>query len=920
MGSARQVCLRVAGSIPGETDKDGSGTRRFLCRSGRSAAGAADGMRANTKGTTGRSEGLARRWLAFYVALAVVEIVALGFTIQLYRQLGSDYVASVHEATIWAERVARFGRIEALGNEILFSTRAKLRPAGALDGGRLEAGVGRFGQQLERARKELEEAPRTAGLHALASDLESASALMKKFGADAWVVATYLKQGLAAQAAQSTYALNQTAASVREVLQRLTASARAGQKEFLLDQGRAAAAGWAAGWFLVLVAGVLLVSVVVHSIQLFRHARRAVDAADAGVRSKSAFLSRMGYAIRTPMNSIIGLTEVVLDTRLTTEQRASLETVRTSAEELLWSLTNVLDYAKAQAGRLSLEKAPLDVRACIHDVARTMGRRASAKGVELVWNVDAEVPHSLIGDAKRLQQVIGNLVENAITYTDAGEVVVKARSKVGDGDEYVLSFDVSDTGAGIPEEKRRGLFEAFHHEARAAGSSEGVGIGLAIAAELVSRMGGKIDVRSEIGRGTTFRFSARFDVDPDAVQREKVESASELRGLRVLVVDDNSTGRQILCGMLRGARAVPAAAPGAEEAIAMLRTANEAGRPYSVALVDVEMPRVGGIELADQIQADPSLASTTLVALGVTGESDEAQTCREVGMDGYLPKPIRATDLIDELRAVVAARGEVDHRGPHSSGHRRLRVLLADDNRVDRRLGVRLLEKRGHEVVAVENGDEAVDRCAREPFDLVLMDVQMPQLDGLEATRVIRERERRTGRHVPIIALTAHDMKGRCAEVGMDDYVTKPVDAFEVNEVITRHVATQESHMEDSQMETAGTRPMDEEAALERAGGEHSLLVELAHMCLADTPAALDNIRGAVADGDAKGVQRAAHKLKGSLLVLAADPASEAAYRLETIGAEGSLDAAATALAALEREIERLQPELARLAESVPLD
>ncbi len=867
----------------------------------------------------GCSSGLRIRWPVFYLGIALIELLVVALVIQLYRGVALEYRASVAQSATWAGRVAQLGRLEVLGNDVLSSTRAKLAPGPNLESGRREAGLGEFAKQLERVREELGRAPSTPQVTALSKDLESVSSLMNGYGADAWVVVSYVRDGLTEQAARENQALNQTAASVRGVLRRMASTARGEQEKLLFQQERTATSAQGAAWTLVAAVVLLLGLIVLHTIQLFRRARRFAAAADAGVRSRSAFLTRMGYAIRTPMNSIIGMTEVVLDTPLTSEQKSSLETVRSSAEELLWTLTNVLDYAKAQAGRLSLEKASFDVRVCIHDVVRTMASRARAKGIEIVWSVDAEVPHSVRGDAKRLQRVIGNLVDNAITYTDFGEVVVHARTDARRDDEIVLSFDVSDTGTGIPDEKRRRLFDAFHEQAREAGSAEGIGLGLATSAELVAQMGGEIDVESEVGRGTTFRFTAFLEADADAANRAPIESGSDLRGLRVLVVDDNASSRQILCGMLRGAGAVPAPAESADEAIAMLRAANEAGRPYAVALVDLEMPQVGGLEFAQQIRADSVLSTTTLVALGATGENDEGQQCREIGMAGYLPKPIRASELIDVMHGVVAATGVPQRGRDANGGFGRLRVLLADDNRVDRRLGARLLEKRGHDVVAVENGNEAIEVSGREPFDLILMDVQMPQLDGLEATLAIRERERRTGRHVPIIALTAHDMKGRCAEVGMDDYVTKPVDAYEVNEVITRHIPTREVDMEDSQSNSAGPRPMDEEAALERAGGEHALLVELANMCLADTPDALDSIRSAVHERDGKAIQRAAHKLKGSLLVLAADPASEAAYRLETLGAEDTLDNVAKALEALEQELARLQPALTKLARSEEL-
>ena len=640
----------------------------------------------------------------------------------------------------------------------------------------------------------------------------------------------------------------------------------------------------------------------------------SVDLSHGAEPGRGDFLADVGYAIRAPMNGIIGMTNLVLDGALAREQRTALEGVRSAAEGLLVVLGNVLDYAKLQTGRLDLEATPFDPRAAIHAALRSVGAAAHAKRLEVVWQVDADVPASVVGDPRRLQRVFQNLLDNAVRYTDEGEIVVRVRADAStDGapaSSFALACEVVDTGIGIDSSRRAEILGA-----RRGGSSRtsgGVGLGLVVAEQLVNRMGGELEIASEPGRGTTVRFGARVARDASTAREPLVTAKEELRDLRILVVEDNATSRRVLTGTLRTFRALATAVETIPAALAALREASSGGRPYALVLIDLGIGDGAGVDLAWKIRGDATLGAPAIVGLTALG----APADESMGAMPCIAKPARPRDLLEAVQAAVAQLALERLTAPFEADAARrairpLRVLIADDNRMDRTLGTRLLEKRGHLVTAVESGEAALEAVERGTFDLVLMDVQMPGIDGLETTREIRRRERRVGIHLPIVALTAHEARSHCLEAGMDAYVTKPVDAYEVDEVIRRLVPVL-THAEDTAPDE--TCPLDEDVALERAGGDHALLVDLAGMCLSDGPAALQRIREGLAGRDSKAVERAAHKLKGSLLVLAADPASEAAYRVEALGAQGALDQAALALGALESELERLRPALARIA------
>jgi len=625
--------------------------------------------------------------------------------------------------------------------------------------------------------------------------------------------------------------------------------------------------------------------------------RDARDLAERMARARSAFLANMSHEIRTPMNAVLGFVELILDTELSTEQRRALELVRSSSEALLMILNDILDYSKIEADHLELEAIPFDVSKVVHATASLLAVRAREKHLELLADVTPEVPRAVRGDPTRLRQVLMNLIGNAIKFTEQGEVVVSVTTALAADDIVQLRFAIRDTGIGIAPEHVDAVFREFTQaDSTMTRRYGGTGLGLAISQRLVRLMGGEIALTSQLGRGSEFSFTLAFPAE--IAPPSRVVGTAALGGRRMLIVDDNQTNRRILREML-GAEGIKVdEVATAAEGLEALRRGARKRAPYDLAILDVQMPDMDGFQLATAVRQDQTLARTKLLMLTSAGQRGDGERCRELGIRGYLTKPMSRADLLEALGTVLAGPADagtpdVVTRHTIAESRRSVRVLLAEDNPVNQQVAVAMLVKRGHEVHVVGNGREAVEAIAQREYDVVLMDVQMPEMDGFEATKAIRAMPQ--GDHLPIIAMTAHALTGereRCLAHGMTDYLAKPFKAlelFRLVEQLSEGVAPTSPPVATT---PATAPPVDLEGfrTMLREAGAEEALYSILDTFLRHAPERVATLATAVAGGSGVEIAKAAHVFRGAAATIGARELAELLERVETTARAGEVE------------------------------
>jgi len=645
---------------------------------------------------------------------------------------------------------------------------------------------------------------------------------------------------------------------------------------------------------------------------------------------RGRLLASVSHEMRTPMNSIIGMTELVLDTDLDDEQRQYVEIVRSSAESLLTLLNDLLDYSKAESGRLDVVEIPFSLRDTLDSTMATLALKAEEKGLELIYQVSPHVPDRLLGDPGRLRQIVVNLAFNALKFTQEGEILLQADLESRQEGRALLHLCVTDTGVGIPEGEREKIFDVFEQAGSSAHNADGVGLGLAISSQLVEAMGGTIWVESEEGVGSTFHFTMDVALDPEPERGARAGPAA-LADRRVLIADDNDTLRDVLADTVQHWSMEPSTVADGASALERLRSASQNGEPFDLAILDAHMPELDGFEVAEALAVGDDPPETLIVVLTASGQRGDAQRCKELGVAAYLTKPVGAPELRDALLAALD-RDRDDEEGPITrhvlrENRKRLRVLVAEDNPVNRMLATKLLERWGHHARPATDGREAVEQAGAEHFDLILMDVEMPELDGYEATRRIREVESELDEHVPIIAMTAHaggEHRQRCLEAGMDDFVSKPIDPQRFHDLLEGLVdrrprasgSVPDGPTEDSATTTAtGATTFDADHLMERLGGDLTLLEEIVALFEEQRPRLMERLRGAVEERDVSEARSVSHLLKGMIANFGAERARLAARAIERAAMNGDMERTPALLNELERQLEDLDEALDEFVE-----